>query len=121
LALEHGARWQHERGASEEAATSVRARAPSVPVAKEAPPKSTFDLDSLTPDALIRALPSVASSKPADELDLLRAASKELGCSRLGARIQRKLKAHVRTAVRRGVLAREGRMLRLASSRLPDH
>jgi hypothetical protein len=83
--------------------------------------KANLDLDDLTPEAVLAALRKVASSKPANEVDVLRAASRELGSSRLGARVHRALKAHVRTAIARGVLAREGKSLRLATGALADY
>jgi hypothetical protein len=100
-------------------AATPQARLASAPAKTQTTPP--FDLDSLAPDAIMAALRKVASSQPANEVDVLRAAGRELGCARIGSRVRTKLKAEIRTAIRRGVLAREGKELRLATSALSDY
>ncbi len=127
-------RWTLDSGRRDSSAGSTARRASirtasAIPVARHSvalaqsptTTKAAFDLDSLTPDAVMAALRKVASSTPANDVDVMRAAGRELGCSRLGSRVSAELKSQVRTAIRRGVLVRDCKELRLATSRLTDY
>lgn len=111
-----------QRGSSPAPVINVSATEPK-PESDKArePDNAAFDLDNLAPETVLAALRKVGSSKPANETDVLRAAGRELGCTRLGSRVRRELKGHVRTAIKRGVLAREGETLRLATEALRDY
>lgn len=85
-------------------------RAAQAPVVPTAAPKR--DVDELDASAVISILRQVVSSTPMNDQDVYREVSRKLGFARLGSRVQKALRAHARTAVRRGVLVREGKQLR---------
>jgi hypothetical protein len=76
--------------------------------------KADFDIGLVTTEQILSALQRVSKTEPEFELNLLRAVSQDLGCKRMGARVHRELKARLRTAIRRGILIREGKFLRRA-------
>ena len=69
-------------------------------------------IDDVPAEEIIRCLRACATARPANEVDLLRAASRQLGFARVGARVEQVLKAHVTRAVRQGTLLRDEKGLR---------
>lgn len=72
-------------------------------------------IDDVDGAEVIAALQTLATSTPVNDVDLLRSVSRKLGFARMGARVEAGLRAHLRRAVRSGVLVREGKMLRRVS------
>lgn len=107
--------WTAPGGSQVASARPAAAHASSHEEAAElAAPTPSASADEQAEDEqaiVLAALRTAASSKPANEVDVLRAASRQLGFARMGSRIEEGLRSHLRTALRRRILARDGQRL----------
>jgi hypothetical protein len=104
----------NEPDATQEPATASEGRDTTASAGSAGNQKADFDIGVVTTEQILSALQRVSKAEPELELNLLRAVSQDLGCKRMGARVHRELKARLRTAIRRGILMRDGKLLRRA-------
>lgn len=79
------------------------------------PERRGRSIEDVGAEEVMAALRALASSTPANDVELMRAVSRRLGFARMGARVEAGLRVHIRRAVRAGALAREGKALRRVS------
>lgn len=77
--------------------------------------------DNLDPNAVLAVFRSIATPAGIQERDFLREVSRNLGFSRMGARVEAELKTHLRTAVKRKLLTRDAHVMRAATQSLGDY
>jgi ASCH domain len=70
-------------------------------------------IEDIERDEIMAAMQKVASTRTMEERELLRSVSRQLGFARMGSRVQARLEKELRHAIKRQVLARDGRELRL--------
>lgn len=94
--------------AKERSKRSSLESAPKVSSSEPSPPVSRT-IDSIPEDELLAIICALATAKPSNETELLRAASRHLGFSRMGSRVEQKLRVLLRKALEMRILAERPR------------
>jgi ASCH domain len=107
-------RWRAPESTSR-STTSVPSAKSRQAAAEATSPGARIALDDMDPASVLAAFRAVVSSTPQNDVDVYRAVSRKLGFARMGSRVEEGLRAHARSAVRKGALIRVGKTLRAAS------
>jgi hypothetical protein len=111
----------HSQSSQPQLEQSIKHAAPRPPLgpAQGRAPSQRMDsgperrpISDVPPQEILDALRSSVGSRPANENDVLRAASRRLGFTRMGARVEQALKSQLRVALNKRLVIRDERGLR---------
>jgi hypothetical protein len=111
-------RWTPTTQQVRESGGSGSTIAPRVRGASKTPPKRPAkpqvarSIDGIPADEILSRLCACASAKPANEVEIIRAASRALGFARMGSRVEQVLKSYVKQALNQKLIISDARGIR---------